>query len=93
VAYNLARVGGTNLLMSPLLQAGLNLTAIGMGVVFVLLGLLVGIIRGMSALSRRIEALFPQPQTSSPGGAPSPAAEQQIVSVISAAIAAHRKTR
>ena len=42
--------------MEQLLQAGLNVTAIGMGVVFVLLTLLVGIIRGMSALSRWLEA-------------------------------------
>ena len=81
--------------MSQLLQAGLNVTAIGMGVVFVLLTALVFIIRGMSALSRAIEGALPakpEPAASEPlaakaGGTP----QQEIVSVISAAIAAHRK--
>ena len=45
--------------MSQLLQAGLNVTAIGMGVVFVLLTALVFIIRGMSALSHAIESRMP----------------------------------
>ena len=84
--------------MSQLLQAGLNVTAIGMGVVFVLLTALVFIIRGMSALSHAIEGKLPaapQPATR----ATTPTADtgsnhsQEIVSVISAAVAAHRKTR
>ena len=81
--------------MSQLLQAGLNVTAIGMGVVFVLLTALVFIIRGMSALSRAIEGAFPaapepaasKPLSDSTGATP----QQEVVSVITAAIAAHRK--
>jgi len=76
--------------MEQLLQAGLNVTAIGMGVVFVLLTLLVGIIRGMSALSRMLEAAFPA--AAAPAGRAAPAtANQELVGVITAAIAAHRK--
>lgn len=81
--------------MSQLLQAGINVTAIGMGVVFVLLTALVFIIRGMSALSRAIEGALPaapdpaasEPRSGSAGAAP----QQEVVSVITAAIAAHRK--
>jgi len=73
-----------------LLQAGLNVTAIGISVVFILLGLLVGIIRVMSAFCRMIEKAMPQ--AAAPAGSPSgPQSNQQLVSVISAAIAAHRK--
>jgi len=73
-----------------LLQAGLNVTAIGISVVFILLGLLVGIIRGMSAFCRMIENAMPQAAVSA--GLPRAAlSDQQLVSVISAAIAAHRK--
>jgi sodium pump decarboxylase gamma subunit len=78
--------------MSPLLQAGLNLTAIGMTVVFVLLTLLVGIIRVMSALSRRIENAMP-PAVKTGAAGPMPATGHEIVSVISAAVAAYRKHR
>jgi len=76
----------------PLLQAGLNVTAIGISVVFILLTLLVGIIRGMSAICRMIENAMPQ--AASPAGSqPAAQSDQQLVSVISAAIAAHRKRR
>ena len=80
--------------MSQLLQAGLNITAIGMGVVFVLLSLLVGIVRGMSALSRAIERAVPGV---SRGVATQPVSvslpEHELVGVISAALAAHRRKR
>ena len=81
--------------MSPLLQDGFELTLIGMGVVFVLLTLLVGIIRGMSALSQWIEQTMPAPAAAA---APAPRrvghpAEHELVGVISAAIAAHRRKR
>ena len=81
--------------MDATIQAGLNLTAIGMGVVFVLLTLLVFIIRGMSGLSRMIETAFPPapaPYAAPRAAAPSPS-QQEVVGVISAAIAAHRKRR
>jgi sodium pump decarboxylase gamma subunit len=73
-----------------LLQEGLNVTAIGISVVFILLTLLVGIIQGMSAISRMIEAAMP----AAPVPDRSPPAlhsDQQLVSVIGAAIAAYRK--
>ncbi len=76
--------------MSQLLEAGFNITAIGMGVVFVLLTLLVFIIRGMSALSRWLEGPV------KPAAAPAPTnalPQQELVSVISAAIVAYRKRR
>jgi len=78
--------------MRALLQEGLNVTAIGISVVFILLTLLVGIIRGMSAFSRMIEAAMP----SVPNADLSESAAQsshELVSVIGAAIAAHRKRR
>jgi sodium pump decarboxylase gamma subunit len=78
--------------MEQLLQAGLNVTAIGMGVVFVLLTLLVGIIRGMSALSRRLEAAFPTATVSARPATPANP-NQELVGIISAAVAAHRRKR
>jgi len=78
--------------MSPMLQEGLNVTAIGMGVVFVLLTLLVGIIRGMSVISQKIEQAMPaSPETGGP--ATSSLSQQELHGVISAAITAHRKRR
>jgi len=76
--------------MSQLIQAGLNVTAIGMGVVFVLLTLLVWIIRGMSALAHAIGGVPGQPAAPSTASSPSTHSDQQLVGVISAAIAAHR---
>jgi oxaloacetate decarboxylase (Na+ extruding) subunit gamma len=85
--------------MSQLLEAGLNLTVIGMGVVFVLLTLLVYIIRVMSALSRFIEG----PQTAAAAAVPphagahaAPAGSvsgDELIGVIGAAVATHRKHR
>ena len=72
--------------MSQLLQAGLNVTAIGMGVVFVLLTMLVFIIRGMSALA----AHFEDADAAAPASATTP---DELITVISAAIAAHRRRR
>jgi sodium pump decarboxylase gamma subunit len=77
--------------MSPLLQSGLNVTAIGMGVVFTLLTSLVFIIRGMSALARMFEG--PMQTGSGPGvsGATGTPPPNELVSAISAAVATHRK--
>jgi len=78
--------------MNSLMQAGLNITAVGMGVVFVLLTLLVFIIRGMSALARLLEGPSPESGqvTASPAAAGS-ISNLELVSVVSAAIAAYRK--
>jgi sodium pump decarboxylase gamma subunit len=78
--------------VTSLLQEGLNVTAIGISVVFILLSLLVGIIRGMSAISRSIENAMPAAAGPS-GSPPLPQSNQQLVSVIGAAIAVHRKRR
>jgi oxaloacetate decarboxylase gamma subunit len=75
--------------MSPLLQAGLNVTAIGMGVVFVLLTLMVFIIRAMSALALKLAGPAAAPQ--SQASAPQAPQEQELVSVISAAVTMHRQ--
>ncbi len=78
--------------MSQLLQAGLSVTAIGLGVVFVLLTSLVFIIKGMSALSRWLEGPATVPSGSSRAGTPaSSTTDRELVGVISAAIAAHRQ--
>jgi oxaloacetate decarboxylase (Na+ extruding) subunit gamma len=80
--------------MSPLLEAGLNITAIGMGVVFVLLTLMVFIIRGMSALAMRIAPpAAPAQGASQPGQPAQSLQETELVSVISAAVTTHRQRR
>lgn len=78
--------------MSPLIQDGIQLTLIGMGVVFVLLTMLVFIIRGMSFISRRIEQSMPLPAPPATSASALPS-QHEIVGVISAAIAAYRKHR
>jgi sodium pump decarboxylase gamma subunit len=76
---------------SGLFQSGLILTAIGMGVVFALLTLLVGVIRGMSALAFALGGPPPPAQTTgSPAVAP---ADGDVLPVITAAVAAYRKLK
>jgi sodium pump decarboxylase gamma subunit len=78
--------------MAVLMQDGLNITGIGMGVVFTLLTLLVFIIRGMSALCQALQPAGPSPAgTAAPGTTGAPTADHELVIAISAAIAAHRK--
>ena len=79
--------------MSPLVQAGLNVTAIGMGVVFVLLTSLVFVIRGMSALAHAIGGAPPATAGRGAAGPAATLANQELVGVITAAIAAHRAGR
>lgn len=67
------------------------MTAIGMGVVFVLLTSLVFIIRGMSALALRLGGLPETPSAAWP--APAATGQHELVSIISAAITAHKKRR
>jgi sodium pump decarboxylase gamma subunit len=76
--------------MSSLFQEGLNVTAIGMGVVFVLLTLLVFIIRGMSALALKLGG---PPETPAAAAGPSQLPQGELIGVISAAIAMHRRRR
>lgn len=75
--------------MAALLEAGLSITFIGMTVVFALLTLLVGIIRGMSSLAAWIEG----GQPAAPSAAPPAADETEVTGVIAAAIAAYRGRR
>lgn len=77
--------------MTDLLQTGLTITAIGMGVVFLLLTLLVGVIRGMSALAL---ALGGEPAPTPPAaGATAANSDEDVMPVIAAAIGAYRKHR
>lgn len=68
------------------LQAGFTVTLMGMGVVFVLLTLLVYVVQGMSKLCRMIEGAPPAASTSG-----TPAVEDEIVSVIGAAVSTYRR--
>lgn len=63
-----------------LLQAGLTVTLMGMGVVFVLLTLLVGVVHGMSRFARMIDTSLPN-------------ADEELVGVITAAVTAYRNRR
>jgi sodium pump decarboxylase gamma subunit len=70
------------------LEAGFTVTLVGMGVVFVLLTLLVGVIQSMSYLSRLIDGgMKPAPA----GSAQAPVMDEEIVGVISAAIRMYRR--
>jgi len=70
--------------MTALLEDGLTITAIGMGVVFVLLTLMVFVIRAMSRLSELLgNSTVPMPAAGAVDDA-------ELVGVISAAIRAHR---
>jgi sodium pump decarboxylase gamma subunit len=71
--------------MSALIQQGLAITGIGMGVVFVLLTLMVGIIQGMSRFSRLFDS--GEPVATSPSQAID---DGELLSVIAAAITAYR---
>lgn len=71
--------------VSQLLSAGLNVTIIGMGVVFVLLTLLVGIVHLMSAFSQLFSAAVPDAVLMSD-------IDPELVSAISAAIHRYRRS-
>ena len=77
--------------MSSLIEAGLTITGIGMGVVFILLTLLVGIIRAMSLLCFAIEG--GAPQNAAAGARATAEHDAEIASVISAAIVMYRRRR
>lgn len=79
---------------TALLMEGLNLMLLGMGIVFLFLILLVFGMHGMSWLAFRLEAKFPSPEEPAPRqAAPTPAADHELVAVISAAIARYRAIR
>lgn len=75
---------------ADLLAAGVNLMLLGMLVVFMLLGLLVGVVGVMSRLARRIEgAPAPVELPAEPVRAP----DEELTSVISAAVHRYRRSR
>ncbi len=77
--------------MAEALETGLTLMATGMGTVFVLLAVLVAVVRIMSSVSRRLEgpvAIVPRAETTA-----APAADAEIITVVSAAIAAFKRDR
>lgn len=80
--------------MNPLIQDGLNLLVLGMGAVFIFLGLLVTVTTVMSRLVLRFvgEPSIPAAQSSvTPPGSPvTPDANKQLLAVIAAALHQHR---
>ena len=88
------RNGGVEIEMSDteLLLESLRLLVVGMGIVFAFLLLLVGILRGMSAVVLRIAPLEAHPAA---GPAPHPADSEpgDLVAVITAAVARYRANR
>lgn len=68
------------------MQAGLTVTVMGMGVVFVLLTLLVYVVQGMSKLCRLIEGAPPVAPS-----AAAPSSEEEVISAIGAAISTYRR--
>jgi sodium pump decarboxylase gamma subunit len=71
---------------AQLIDAGLTVTLIGMSVVFILLTALVGVVSAMSALCRRF---FPE----APPVRPAASEDDELISVITAAINHHRRGR
>nr|VFJ97486.1 MAG: sodium pump decarboxylases, gamma subunit [Candidatus Kentron sp. H]VFJ98231.1 MAG: sodium pump decarboxylases, gamma subunit [Candidatus Kentron sp. H]VFK03252.1 MAG: sodium pump decarboxylases, gamma subunit [Candidatus Kentron sp. H] len=76
--------------VNELLAAGVNLMLMGMGVVFVLLGLLVVTVGGMSRLAHKLagDPIPPEPPAERPAGTPN----QQLLAVISAAVHKYRRS-
>ena len=73
-----------------LLMDGLRLMAIGMGIVFAFLLLLVGVMRAMSAVAMRVA---PEPGLAVGDRVPAAAeqADSELVAVITAAVARYRR--
>jgi len=73
-----------------LLKQGLLLMALGMGVVFVFLGVLVAAVRAMSALAQR---LAPEPAPESASALLVPETDADVTAAISAAVHRYRQDR
>lgn len=72
--------------VAQLVDQGLTITLIGMTVVFVLLGLLVGMVHGLSAVCRMvIGTVVPEPDSTQ--------ADEELIGVIAAAIRHYRRDR
>jgi len=78
--------------VTALLTEGLRLMAIGMGIVFAFLLLLVGVMRTMSAAVMRFA---PEPRLVDISSAPilGETVDAELISVIAAAVARHRRSR
>ncbi|VFN06941.1 MAG: oxaloacetate decarboxylase, gamma subunit [Candidatus Kentron sp. G] len=81
----------TEVPVNELLSAGVNLMLMGMGVVFVLLGLMVVTVGGMSRLAHKIagDPILPEPPAERPAATPN----QQILAVIGSAVHKYRRSR
>jgi len=80
--------------MSELFRTGLEVTVIGMGVVFVLLTMLVGIVTAMSRISSLIVGETPQLAEAMPTRSETTNTERdEIISVIGSAIRSYRRAR
>lgn len=76
---------------TELLLESLSLMAIGMGIVFGFLLLLVGILRGMSAFALKIAPAEPHP-AAAPAALHTPGSESDdVIAVITAAVARYRR--
>jgi oxaloacetate decarboxylase gamma subunit len=78
--------------VSELLAAGLEVTILGMVTVFVLLGLMIFVVRGMSRLANLVEG--EAPSTDQARAAPTvtaAAADQELIAAITAAIHRYRR--
>lgn len=75
---------------AQLLAEGVNLMLLGMLVVFVLLGVLVFVVGGMSRLSQKLEGA-PAPAELPPEPVRKP--DEELTSVISAAVHRYRRSR
>jgi oxaloacetate decarboxylase gamma subunit len=82
------------MVVDELLMEGLRLMVIGMGIVFAFLLLLVGVLRGMSAIVLRFahEARIAKDGEGTSTLAPK-TEEMELVAVISAAVARYRRSR
>ena len=77
-----------------MVSEGVLLMAVGMLMVFVFLGLLVGLMQGSAAFFAAFGARFPEPQPAPSGRATSPGAENdEEIAIVLAAVEAHRLGR
>lgn len=76
--------------VSEALTMGLELMLMGMGVVFLLLGLLVFTVQGVSRLVRLLEGAPARPASSAVLATTPPPGQDELVAVISAAVQRYR---